>query len=129
LRLKGSNGVDCRNGRGYSLVLQGQWKAAVADADEVVRLKPEQARHVYNAARIYAQAVGQIEVTDRPTLEQRLRFELQAVRLVRTALEKLPAAQRAAFWKEFVAADPAMKPIRRVAAFAQLANEMPLAAN
>jgi serine/threonine protein kinase/Tfp pilus assembly protein PilF len=129
LRLKGANAADCRNGRGYALVLAGQWKLAAADADEVVRLKPELPRHLYNAARIYAQACGRVEGTDRQSQDLRLRFEQQAVKLVRTALEKLPADQRAAFWKEYVAADPAMRPIRQGGTFARLASEMPLAAN
>lgn len=129
LKVPSANQIDCRNGRGYALVLQGQWKPAVADAEEVLRLKPVLPRHLYNAARIYAQAAGRIEVTDRTTQDLRQRCELQAVKLIRSALERLPADQRSAFWKEYVAADPAMKAIRRGSGFAQLASEMPLAAN
>ncbi len=117
--------VDCYNGRGYARVVLGQWKEAVADAEAALEAKPTLPRHWYNAARIYAQAAARVDPdparSTNLTREQRRRFENRAVHLLRLACEASPLDQRTAFWKEYVQADPALKPVKQGAAYAQLA--------
>jgi tetratricopeptide (TPR) repeat protein len=126
LKLEGCDRVDCCNGRGYARVLLGQWKEAVADAEEALKDKPGLARHCYNAARIYAQAAGKVDADARSspyTQELRRHYEDRALGLLRQACEKSPIDQRAAFWKEYVQADPALRAVRRSPVYAHLAAE------
>jgi tetratricopeptide (TPR) repeat protein/tRNA A-37 threonylcarbamoyl transferase component Bud32 len=127
LKQRDCDRVDCHNGRGYSRVLLGQWKEAVADAEAALNDKPTLARHWYNAARIYAQAAAKVDPdplkSDARTQDQRRQFEDRALRLLRLACEKSPPEQRAAFWKEYVQADPALRAVKRNPVYVQLAAE------
>ena len=82
---------------------------------------------VYGAARIYALAAdkmdAQARIGDRQAQELRQQYEDQALKLLRQALDLLPVAARAAFWAE-VAPDPALRPLRRLPAYQQLAAQL-----
>jgi serine/threonine protein kinase/Tfp pilus assembly protein PilF len=127
IRLRPENG-DAHNGRGYARVRLGHVPEAVVDAETALRLGPQDPRLVWNAARIYAQAAGQLDADaakrDRRAVELRSRYEQQAVQLLRQALDLTPAPEQAAFWRDCIGADKAaLHPIRRSAAFARLAAE------
>ena len=69
-------------GRGYGRVLSGDYRQAVADAEEALRCGPPSPRLYYNVARIYAQASGN---ADSSTWE-RSRHEARTVELLCAAL-------------------------------------------
>ena len=125
--------ADAYNGRGLAGVKLGRIRESIADADEALRLGrsvsrlegPESIRMFYNAARIYAQAAGRIDVDARQanyrTAWTRYAYQDRAVDLLRQALDRLPAEKRAAFWRETIHSDDALEPIARSRAFVQLA--------
>jgi eukaryotic-like serine/threonine-protein kinase len=120
---------DAYAGRGYARALLGDHEQAVADADKALKCGPESSRLCYNVARIYAQAVGRLDrraaylsATDavaRPDWEER------CTRALARAVELLPAAEAAAFWRGTVGTDRAFDPVRRGAGFAQLSTRYP----
>jgi len=95
----------------------GDHRAAVADALEALRMGGASPRVTYNAARIYAVAAGAAaaEVPEKGRAARSLSFDYQdiAVRLVREAFEKEAPEKRAAFWRDTVQFDPALKAIKR----------------
>jgi tetratricopeptide (TPR) repeat protein len=128
IRLQPKNG-DAHNGHGYARVRLGQYREAVVDAEMALRLGPQDPRLLWNAARIYAQAVGKLDADvvqwDRKAVELRSQYERRAVQLLRGALDlKKTPSERAAFWRDCIGPDTVgLGPIRRGAAFAQLAAE------
>ena len=117
---------DGYNGRGYALVRLGKFREATRDAEEALRLGPRQARTLYNAARIFAQAVQQsendpLERTPRGKRE-RDEFEDRALRLLGESLTKLAAGDRGLFWKETVERDAALVPLKRNPRFVKMAE-------
>jgi serine/threonine protein kinase/Tfp pilus assembly protein PilF len=124
----GANG-DAFAGRGYAQVRLGHLTEALADAGKALRHAPptaEQARrHLYNVARIFAQAAGQVKVEARPPYrgiqDQRLYYQARAVELIVKALGSLSLDQRVEFWRDYIQEDAAFNPIRRSEGFAQVA--------
>src|SRR5262249_30057413 len=92
-----------------------------------LRLGQQTRRHLYNVARIYAQAAGQVPNDARQAYrrnrDSRFSYEERAVDLIFKALGTLSADQRAIFWRENIEADSAFNPIRRNDGFAQLAEK------
>ena len=130
IKLDQTNG-DARAGRGYAQVKLGHLTEALADADKALRYAPpttEQARrHLYNVARIFAQAAGQVKVDAWPTYRRnqdpRSDYQERAVELILKALGTLSLDQRGEFWRDYIQEDAAFQPIRRNEAFAQLAEK------
>ena len=50
------------------------------------------------------------------------RYQDRAVVLVREALQRMPAERRAAFWRDSIQADPALRTLRRRLASPELAG-------
>jgi hypothetical protein len=69
---------------------------------------------MHNVACIYALAVG--KATNNPaTFDQQhlvADYRAQAISAIRSTLAMLPAAERARFWREKIAPDPALDAIR-----------------
>ena len=116
---------DLYTGRGYARVLLGEHHPAVADAEKALRLgrakkelRLRLALH-YNAACIFAQAVGQVGTQEpkRDALTQR--YETRALELLNGALELLPAKVRGRLLQQALD-DPAFAPIRTRPALAKL---------
>jgi tetratricopeptide (TPR) repeat protein len=122
-----SNRADSLAGRGYAQVQMGQWRPAVADAEAALKEGPPLSRTLYNAARIYAQAMLKVQrdATQQTPQGKTLRrqYEVRVLELLRSACEKTPVSQRRAFWNEYVAADPALQPISGTPEFARLRGE------
>jgi tetratricopeptide (TPR) repeat protein len=123
LRLGGGNRADCHAGRGYARMKLGQWQEAVADAEAALQ-GDAPPRTLFNTARIYAQAAARVE-TDRSLgvqAGQRLhwQYQQQALALLYRACTQTPGPQRAAFWKEYVEADPALRPVAGTADFSRM---------
>jgi tetratricopeptide (TPR) repeat protein len=115
------------NGRAAARAQSGQYREAVADAEEALRLGPPTARLVYNAACVYAQAAGRLEAeqrskTPRPP-DARGHYQGRAAQLLRQALLLLPEGQRGPFWRDVVSNDAALRPIRHSADFARLGRQ------
>jgi serine/threonine protein kinase/tetratricopeptide (TPR) repeat protein len=119
---------DAYAGRGYSYVKLGYTDLAVADAIEALQRGPLDARMLYNAARIFAQAVGRMDVDrrqqDHQGLEKRSSYQDRAVQLIRKALDMTPQQERGRFWMEKIEpANAGFDPIRGSSAFSRLAVE------
>jgi tetratricopeptide (TPR) repeat protein len=126
------NDPDARNGRGMAHARLGNHRAAVADAREALRLGNAVASRVtYNAARIYAVAASAAasDPADKARLSRPIASHYQdvAVQLIREAFGQEPPAKRAAFWKDAIEPDPALKAIKRRLNYEELiaANRKP----
>jgi tetratricopeptide (TPR) repeat protein/predicted Ser/Thr protein kinase len=124
--------ADAGMGRAGALARLGELRAAVAGAEEALRAGPpagpRAARQCFNAARVYGQALARWpgrdadkEAADGHTPE---RCQARGLELIRQALAHAPAGERAVFWEKYVMGDPDLAPLRRGAAYAQLAAEV-----
>jgi tetratricopeptide (TPR) repeat protein len=123
---------DAYDGRATALVRLGRLADAAADAEEAARRAGRDRRLLFNAARVYAQAVGRLDADatrrGRADLETRALYQDRAVALLRDALAATPDARRPAFWEEQVQKDPGLNPIRSATGFKRLAVEVNRAA-
>jgi tetratricopeptide (TPR) repeat protein len=119
--------ADARNGRGYARVRlahsAGALEQAVADAEEARQRAPSDARVLFHAARIYAQAVARLDADASRALETRSRYQDRAVSLLGSALAQTPRASQATFWREQIARDPMLAGLRASPAYRRLALE------
>ena len=116
---------DVHNGRGLMRAKLGR-SGADSDAQEALRLGPMTARHVWSAARIYAELVGHIDkVRDqhRSTLTDRVDYQHQAVQLLHQALILTDAAERESFWQGKIQNDTTFDTIRTSRPYAELSRE------
>jgi eukaryotic-like serine/threonine-protein kinase len=124
LRLDPSSG-DAYSGLGSALVLIGEHREAVIQAEESLRHGETTPRTLYNATRIYAQAATylatQVGRRGRAALDPVVRYQERALELLGQAMEQTPAEQKVAFWSEVVLTDHALAEIRRLPAYARLA--------
>ena len=108
---------DAYNGRGLARAILGDHQKAVADALIALRMAEPTPRRLYNAARIYAKAAiaatGDVRRAGRDAAFVVTRYQDQAVALVRESYNRLPAAQRASFWRDVIQTDPALTVLRR----------------
>jgi tetratricopeptide (TPR) repeat protein len=111
-------------GRGYALIQLGRYRQAVEAAERALRTGPETAPLVYDAARIYAQAVGRTDADPGQrqggVLDMRSQYQDRALELLRRALRLHPDAERHSFWHNRVAPDAALGPIRQSPEFTRL---------
>jgi tetratricopeptide (TPR) repeat protein len=116
---------DAYSGRGYARVRLGEYRQAVDDADTALKRGPKSSRLLYDAARIYAQAVEKVQTDLRQSNRRAMASDYQerAVVLIRQALESLPPKERRLFWREPIQQDNALSPIRASTAFLSLASE------
>jgi tetratricopeptide (TPR) repeat protein len=131
IRIDPKNG-DAHNGRGLMRAKLALANADLVDADadarEALRLGPENARHVWSAARIYAELVGRIDAgldqRQNRTLAIRFDYQHQALQLIRQALALTDAAERASFWEGKIEKDKTFCPIQSSPGYAQLRSEI-----
>lgn len=126
IRLDGKNG-EAYAGRGLIRVRNGKIKEALTDAESAARHGPETARLLWNISHIYAQIVGRLAADPaEKTNEQRRLLSLyvnEGVKVLRQALETLPAPERPAFWQQYIARDAFLNPIRNSDGFFALEME------
>ncbi len=127
LRLDPENG-DAYNGRGMARVKLGRYQEAIRDAEAALRRVGDRVRDPYNAARIYTQAMLQVE-RDAELVKRQLSgplkssYQARALKLLRQALEAEPPGQRRSqFWKEVIEKDGDLDPLRGTPGLAQLAE-------
>jgi serine/threonine protein kinase/tetratricopeptide (TPR) repeat protein len=126
IRLRPSDG-SFFNGRGYARAKLGQHQNATADADRALLLGPRSPRLVYRACRTFSQAAGQVE-NDRNLNKLAIAkaaqtYQEKAVRLLRESLGLLPAEQQRQFWRDTVAKDLDLNPIRRLPEFRSIEQQ------
>jgi tetratricopeptide (TPR) repeat protein/tRNA A-37 threonylcarbamoyl transferase component Bud32 len=116
---------DAHAGRGYALVQLGRSREGVEAAERAVELAPREPDLLYNAACVYAQAAGKAQadrgVGDHQALTER--YGQRSLELIRKALDRKPAVGRAPYWREVIAPDLALNPIRRLDGFVRLEAE------
>jgi tetratricopeptide (TPR) repeat protein len=124
---KDPNNADAYNGRAMARVKLGQHAAGAQDAEDAVKRAPKDARVQYNAARVLAQAVNQVDLDKAlrgtQAAELRTHYQDRALDLLRATLDLTPANERSAFWQQYVQEDPAFNPIRRAPRFLVVARE------
>jgi tetratricopeptide (TPR) repeat protein len=112
---------DALCGRGQARVRLGQVAAALEDAEACVRQGRPTARLLVAAAGIYARAMRQVQPDGRAVVAgPGYEYQEHAIRLVRAALEQVPAKQRPTFWRINVQKDPDLLPIRRATEMLEL---------
>jgi eukaryotic-like serine/threonine-protein kinase len=115
-------------GRASARVKQAKVKEALADAEEGLRNGrngPNPSRMFYLAARVYSQAASRLrDPAARPDLDSAAQCEARAVELLRSALARLPAAERVAFWHNYVRQDGDFNPIRSHGAMRALEDDL-----
>jgi tetratricopeptide (TPR) repeat protein len=98
-------------GRALARVRLGRVAEAVQDAEEAVRRGAPTERLLLGAALVHARAAARTPrgagKAGRPKGAGR-RYEERAVELLGAALRRVPAARRAAFWREHVQGEPAL---------------------
>jgi len=108
--------ADAYLGRGLARATLGLHREAIADASRAGRLGESTHLRLYTAARIYAKAAvaatGDVRKTPQDGKGLVIRYQDQAVELLRQAVSRLPAAERPAFVRDVVQADPALGTLR-----------------
>jgi len=118
---------DAYVGRGLARVMLGDYRRAVADADEALRdHRPDMPEMMHNVACVFALAAARVRADagepQRAALETG--YQRQALTALRQALLLVPAGQRLAYWQEKMRPDPALDSIRNLAEFVQLDSEL-----
>ena len=110
-------------GRAYIRVLQGDYRQATSDADRAVALKSKNPGVYFNAAGVYAQAIGLVRadktVADRDQLAET--YRQRAIKSLRRCLEMSPGKRP--FYLVQIAQDEALDPIRSDEALVRLVDE------
>jgi serine/threonine protein kinase/Tfp pilus assembly protein PilF len=117
---------DAYSGRGFARAWLGQFPQALADAEEALARGPRTPRMLYNTARIFATAEGQLELDPKLRARHGLirgNYKDRAVVLIRASLVARSAAERAQFWQDIVKRDAALDPIRQTQAFRRLEQD------
>ena len=115
--------ADAQIGRGLARVMLGAYKPAVADALAVLeRQPPKQAEMMHNVACIFALAAGRVHGDSATKEREGLKAEYcrQALATLQKALELVPKAERAEYWKTKMCPDSALDPIRSSTEFVKL---------
>jgi serine/threonine-protein kinase len=116
---------DAYTGRGLARVMLGDYRGAVADAEEALRRKPGTPEMMHNVACTFAQAVARAEADLREEDRQSLadRYRRRALEAVCQTLAMVPPEERLAFWQDKVLPDAALTPIRNHPDFKRLQEE------
>ena len=116
---------EAYGGRGSALIALGLFREAAADAEESARRGVAGPRTLYNAARTLAQAAeaaaGEVGRRGRPDVATVCRYQDRAMQLLDRSLQLTAADQRAAFWRDVVQTDQALRGMRRLAGYARIA--------
>ncbi len=112
--------ADALAGRGTALTVRGRVAdvaEATAAAEKSLRPRPWTVPRLIACAGIYTRAAGVLEAANDPEAP---RCVGRALGLLREAMELVPAKERAAFWRDGVLADPALRPLQRTRGLLEL---------
>ncbi len=111
------------SGRALANIQQRKVREAISDARASAEAKPDDPRLLYNAARVYCQAAACLESSptrSHGTWDTALRYRVEAQGLITRSLGLMPWDERVQFWKQVVATDPALEPIRKSRRFLEI---------
>ncbi len=114
-------------GRADARVKLGDWKQALDDVEAGIHQATWTSRNLYNAARVHAQAVTRLMELNPTSRRRNATTEAsleRAVELLGLALQRVPEAERATFWREYIERDPALGVLTRVPAMIRLAERI-----
>jgi len=118
---------DAYNGRGFARLRLGEHRQSVADAEKALSLGKPAARDLYNAARTYALAAiiaaAEVRKTGSHGVTLVTQYQDRGVKLLREAMQDLPAGERASFWRDVVQTDPTLSKLRRFVSSVELAGQ------
>jgi tetratricopeptide (TPR) repeat protein/tRNA A-37 threonylcarbamoyl transferase component Bud32 len=100
-------------------------RVATGDADEALRLASNPTLPLLlSCARVHARAAGVLGAAGDPAVDGRRASDYQerALGLLRDALELVPQAERADFWRASIRGDPALQPLRNSPGLLRLAQ-------
>lgn len=133
IRLDPSCG-EAYGGRASALIATGQFREAAADAERSAQGSGAEPRTLYNAARSLAQAAeaasGAVGRRGRSDVATARRYQDRSLQILGQAIDRTAPARRAAFWRDVVEADHALRIIRRLPSYSRLAEQcgrLPLA--
>jgi eukaryotic-like serine/threonine-protein kinase len=114
-----SEPADAYVGRGLARVMLGDYRAAVADADQARDRELADPEMTHNLACIFAQAAAKV-TTDRAEPQREIlaaEYRRRALQAIRQTLALVAERDRAAFWREKIFPDPALTPLHGDPAF------------
>jgi serine/threonine protein kinase/tetratricopeptide (TPR) repeat protein len=114
--------ADALCGRAHARLSRGQWHEALADAEQALRHGPRTTQLLFNAACLFARAAKAQPPASPAGRHRADRCRRRALELLEAALRQVPAEQRPAFWRETIAAEPALAPLRQGAGLLRLAR-------
>jgi tetratricopeptide (TPR) repeat protein len=117
------NDADALTGRGTALMQRGRATdvaEATAAAERALRSQPKTVPRLMACAGIYARAAGVLEVTNDPEAG---RCAGRAVGLLRQAMALVPEKERAAFWRDGVLTEPALRLLQRTTGMMELQRD------
>jgi serine/threonine protein kinase/tetratricopeptide (TPR) repeat protein len=103
-------------GQAHTLLSEGRVRDGLADGEKALKLGPKNEQLLLDVACLFSRGAGiVIAGYGGPGMVKidAYQFQDRAVQLLREALEQVPATRRAAFWRENIAAERALDPIRR----------------
>jgi tetratricopeptide (TPR) repeat protein len=117
--------ADAWVGSGLARVMLGQYREAVGDADEALRRRPDTPEMMLNLACLFAQAAVRAEADAAGPGREALagRYRERALKRIGQALALLRPEERPLFWREKIAPDHALDPIRSCPEFRKWAGE------
>jgi serine/threonine-protein kinase len=116
---------DAYTGRGLARVMLGDYRGAVADAEEALRRKPGTPEMMHNIACTFAQAVARAEA-DLPAEDRKAladNYRRRALEAVHQTLALVRPEERFSFWQEKILPDATLTPVRNDADFKRLQEE------
>jgi len=120
--------AEAYTGRGLVQVRLGKDTQAIADAEAaLLHGRPETPRLLWNIAHIYSQLAGHVAAgPGAQTARSRTRlarYKEQGLEMLRRALDRVPAPEQRDFWRQFVAPDALLNPLRDTPGFERLERE------
>jgi tetratricopeptide (TPR) repeat protein len=116
--------TDAYIGRGLARVLLGDYRRAVADAEEALRRQPSTPEMMHNIACTFAQATAHAQA-DVPGADRKsvASYRRRALETVHQTLALLSSEDRRAFWQDKILPDTALAAIRNDAEFRRLEED------
>src|SRR5262249_11133834 len=105
------------NSRALAEAALGQHAKAVADAEASLRRQADVPSPNYNVACTIAMCASKVDAQDAALANQ---YRGRAVTLLQKSIDLRPEKERAVFWKQTVATDAFLEPIRKVPAYLKM---------
>jgi eukaryotic-like serine/threonine-protein kinase len=113
---------DAYVGRGLARVTLGDYRGALADADQALEQELDSPEMMHNLACIFAQASAKVTADGAEPKREFVAAECRrrAVQTIRKTLALISESERAAFWRDKIAPDPALAPLHHDPGFREM---------